>query len=744
MTTPTSTGGDAPDLLLAFGNAIKALDEHGRVGGYLVCWGSDAEKDLQGEYFTPDTDLALDVGDTLRGYYHHALDGTLKATPTGKITVKRIDDVGVWVEEQLNLRSRWVQAVWKLIQRGVLGWSSGALPQTVEVDPDGRIKTWHVVEGSKTPSPAEPRATQVVSLKSYLATLDDATLERLSLSEEAPVPASQPAAAPPAPDAPDVSEPNGHQTLETQPMNDELLHEAAETAVQTAAETLGVTLADDTQTDTVAAAKDALADLTDQTDGDDEESRVMKAVTSPDFAETVGKLVRAAVKPVRQQAVASALKANLATLTAPQSRVEDYQPVGGERRHRNPRAEIRAKYADVSAADMAYMTDLLTAINRHRGAQYQPAPEFVREMAGKAADLIEDRKLSLSPKAAKAVDIAAKANELSHSTQSSYGDEWVAELWSSDIWRSDRLDNVVARNTRFIDMPSDPYKLPIEGSDPTVYAVPETTNEDQLLLDGAGNPIPDSKIGSSNATLNAAKLALRVGFSSELVEDSIIPVVSMYREQAVRVMQNAIDYVLLNADDTNSSANINTTGSPSATDKYLYGGGDGFLHLPLVDNTALAVNNSGAGITLAKIRETRFKMSGAKAMDISNLVMYTDVSTYGKMLSLDEINVYMNRGAAPTVQTGEVGRIDNIPVYVSNELSLAQSDGTVHATAGSNTLGRMLFVHRPSWIAGYRRQVRLMVDYLPYYDAYQMVATMRMALVRKDTSSASLLYNIAV
>ncbi|MGV2437516.1 MAG UNVERIFIED_CONTAM: hypothetical protein LVT10_23595 [Anaerolineae bacterium] len=34
-------------------------DERGRIGGYLLVWGTPHQRDLQGEYFTPETDLAL-------------------------------------------------------------------------------------------------------------------------------------------------------------------------------------------------------------------------------------------------------------------------------------------------------------------------------------------------------------------------------------------------------------------------------------------------------------------------------------------------------------------------------------------------------------------------------------------------------------------------------------------------------------------------------------------------------------
>jgi hypothetical protein len=36
------------------------------------------------------------------------------------------------------------------------------------------------------------------------------------------------------------------------------------------------------------------------------------------------------------------------------------------------------------------------------------------------------------------------------------------------------------------------------------------------------------------------------------------------------------------------------------------------------------------------------------------------------------------------------------------------------------------------------------VDYLPYYDSYQLTATVRLALARFDNEVASILYNLAI
>src|SRR5215203_745699 len=64
---------------------VKSINaEEGRVGGYLVVWGDTSTRDLQGEYFSPQTDLALDSYEARPVLYHHGLDGNLKAAVIGR------------------------------------------------------------------------------------------------------------------------------------------------------------------------------------------------------------------------------------------------------------------------------------------------------------------------------------------------------------------------------------------------------------------------------------------------------------------------------------------------------------------------------------------------------------------------------------------------------------------------------------------------------------------------------------
>ena len=85
-------------------------------------------------------------------------------------------------------------------------------------------------------------------------------------------------------------------------------------------------------------------------------------------------------------------------------------------------------------------------------------------------------------------------------------------------------------------------------------------------------------------------------------------------------------------------------------------------------------------------------------------------------------------------------------MIVSAEMPLTDgADGTVNSgTPANNTKGTALCVYRPGWFVGYRRRIAVSVDYLPYYDAYQLTATVRLAFVNFDNDVAAALYNVTV
>lgn len=153
------------ERVIATGGAVKALGG-GKIGGYLVAWGTPEERDLEAEYFTPDTEFELGGKSELPILFHHGMDAALRAKAIGRITSWKKDDVGLWVEGILDERDEYVRAIEEMIDKGVLGWSSGSMPHQVQVTA-GHIKYWPIYEGSATHTPADWRgATRVTSVKS--------------------------------------------------------------------------------------------------------------------------------------------------------------------------------------------------------------------------------------------------------------------------------------------------------------------------------------------------------------------------------------------------------------------------------------------------------------------------------------------------------------------------------------------------------------------------------------------------
>jgi HK97 family phage major capsid protein len=636
--------------------SLKTINAaEGRVGGYLIVWGNPGQRDLQGEYFTNESDLGLDWYDQRPVLYHHGLDGDLKAAVIGVMDKVKADATGLWAEAQLDLRQRYVRAVLRLVDKGILSWSSGSLPHLVEVAADGWIKRWPIIEGSLTPTPAEPRRTDVRTIKSAYAALG-LNNEYAVLSAKSNYEGMKPIRP--------TSPPTPLHTMER-----------GELQAREATKVLNVNP---------------------NSKGDHMENEAMMIAQQEEEIETSA--------PARKR--------------LPVASREDAIKSG--------RISVVSPYDTLDTLDMLHGYVLLRA-----GKSFQGVSErYANALAHKV------NKAGLS---------AIKADELSYSTQAGFGDEWVPDLWSAQIWSRARLENVILPLFQTIEMPSNPFELPIEGADPTVYFVPETKNETDLTIAGSANPIPDSKIASGKVTLDAKKLALRVGFSSELVEDSILPVLSVYREQAMKAILTSIDNVLLNG-DTASSGNINKNGgSPASNDRYM--AFNGLRKLPLVTNADTPPNRVDAGgtLTLTLLRQARFTMASQYSARPTDLAWILDNVAYARLLGLSEFLTMEKAGALATAQTGQIGFADGAPVFISAEMPLTDgANGKINSTTpANNTKGTALCVYRPGWFVGYRRRIAVSVDYIPYYDSYQLTATVRIAFVNFDTDAASVVYNIA-
>jgi hypothetical protein len=169
MSQPRIVASDS-DTLIHFGDALKSLDDSGKVGGYLVRFSDSAHKDLDGEFFTAKTYYGARQGDGADCMFHHGLpikgiSSELSDHLFAPIKTK-VDEVGVFAETILNLSDDFEAEVKGLVDKERLSWSSGAPVHMVRKTTDGEIKRWPIAEGSFTHRPAEP-SNRIVSLKTF-------------------------------------------------------------------------------------------------------------------------------------------------------------------------------------------------------------------------------------------------------------------------------------------------------------------------------------------------------------------------------------------------------------------------------------------------------------------------------------------------------------------------------------------------------------------------------------------------
>lgn len=709
------------------GGALKALGD-GRIGGYLVVFTGPDDRDSYNEYFTARTDYGLEYYRNQPVLFHHGQNDEM-VTPIGAINALTVTDTGIYAEAKLDMFCddptirQYAQMAYNQVSARKLFWSSGSADHLVRITDDGEIVQWYIVEGSLTPKPAEQRGrTQVDILRAAIrALIED---EQTTLAEE-----------PETVREPDVPASVFPTIRDNRKKKMSLKMDMA--SVMTVLDGSSLTPEQKWELATALAQAEAGEDMGE----------------APTMAEGAPAAPPEEEKPPVMMREYDAKETARQLLQMMKTAPAQPLPGGGGQSPAAPKPPanqivLRTKYADLSAEDMAFLSDRRRLMAMRQGYQYAPEVPFMKELVDKVQKSYHSGGLKSLEDGVTNRILAIKTDELDNTAFAGAALEWVPTLWTSDLWRRVRVDNNIASSIRSIEMPSKSYELPYESTDPTVYKVPETTNETQLALDNSNNPIPDSKVASGKKTLTAVKLGLRVGFSDEMEEDSIIPWIPQTREQSLRTMMNAIDNVVINGDtETGASTNINDiAGTPAVTDKFLVF--DGFRKLALVTNSAMAVNGGGANITLALIRSARFKMQSASnvySLYPQNLVMFCDPYTYGKVLGIDELNVWMNNGRSASVNTGQVPLIDGVELFPSQELLLTNTAGKRDEdTLTNNTVGTFVIAARQGWTLGYRRQVTTSVDFLPYYDSYQFVATVRLALVYQDTVAASVIYNLAV
>ena len=323
------------------------------------------------------------------------------------------------------------------------------------------------------------------------------------------------------------------------------------------------------------------------------------------------------------------------------------------------------------------------------------------------------------------------------STTAGAGDELVPTLERAELWMDVNLQTLVGGIIPTFPMPSQPFDIPTQLGDVNFYPGVENTATTATAL------------STAKATLTARELVAQAPFSFSLDEDNALPsLVAEIRASLVRNSAETLDDIILNA-DTTATNGINADGATlsasTAGSAHLLLGYDGLLHLPLVDNTAMS-NDHGAAVSDDMFNEIRAKM-GRYGVRPSELAWIMDVNTFIRAQSVDAFRTMDKLGPNATVLTGMLGAVEGIPVIVSEQMRLADTDGKVTSGSNGTDTGRLLLVNRNQWAQGYRRQPTVDVTRDPSRRQTVVTVSFRHALTertgnRSSATHTALQYNI--
>lgn len=318
------------------------------------------------------------------------------------------------------------------------------------------------------------------------------------------------------------------------------------------------------------------------------------------------------------------------------------------------------------------------------------------------------KRLKLWPAYSRAVKDLQRAAQ--NTTGAGEGLEWVPTILSATLHGLVQAQLRVAALFPQFTMPGKIFESPIHTSDVTAYTVAENT------ASSSQTAITESILGTGKATWTAIKLACRVFASSEILEDSIIPMGPFIMANMAKVLGRGVEDAIVNG-EFNASTLDGTTFNPAGGVKRAWSGLR-FYALTAASNDA--AKDGGTGTISANLLSMRDKM-GIFGADPGGLVYISGFRGLATILVSGDVLTIDKFGQFATVLRGQVANFHGSPVILSEFVTLKNATGVHDATPANNVKGSILGAFPSEFALGERRGITLMRSEHRYVEFDQVV-----------------------
>lgn len=288
---------------------------------------------------------------------------------------------------------------------------------------------------------------------------------------------------------------------------------------------------------------------------------------------------------------------------------------------------------------------------------------------------------------------------------SAEGGAWVPTGIGADLHEKVRAAGRVAALFTRIDMPTNPWKWPIEGADATAYRVAEPTGDTETKMT-ASTP------GTVAATFDAEIFGARALFSRSLDADSALAILPYVRGKLAQAFSDAEEKAILDG-DTDGTHQDSDVGASTTDARTAW---DGLRKKALAQTSSDASN---AAVTQTLMRTARGLM-GKWGLNPASLAVIIGVSAYYDLIDEDDFRTVDKFGPQAVVLNGQLGAFDGIPVVVSEHVREDLNASGVHDGITTNR-SYALVVNRGEFAMGQRMGLDVEVDDSIYRETFQRV-----------------------
>ena len=263
------------------------------------------------------------------------------------------------------------------------------------------------------------------------------------------------------------------------------------------------------------------------------------------------------------------------------------------------------------------------------------------------------------------------------------GAEWVPTVLSSQLIEKYRMTAKVAGLFQEVTMPNNPYKYPYSAglSASDFYYVGEATSDSPTAS-------PPTTMATSDLTLTAKKLKARTYFSEEFTESSIVPVLPALKNDLIIAKGEVVDDIILNGDTTATHMDSDVTDSKDRRKAW-----NGLRDLcpsgTIKDLSTFSYAN----------HRTIIVAMGKYGLNAQELAIISGPTGINKYRSLTEVTTVDKYGPNAFILTGELGKLDGIPL-IPSEYIRQNLNATYVYDGVTTTYTQALYVNKRGFMLG--------------------------------------------